>query len=77
MRFSGAGMRTSSKHLGGGVPGVFFRDFFVQAENLGDLPADAVHRVERGHGFLENHADLAAADFAACRESLARTRSGL
>jgi hypothetical protein len=53
-----------AEHFDGGVPGVAFGDFLVEPEDLGDLAADAVHRVEGGHRFLENHADLAAADLA-------------
>ena len=52
------------EHLGGGVPGVFFRELLVDPEDFGNLAADAVHRIERGHRLLENHADFRAADFA-------------
>ena len=39
------------------------RDYLaVQQHALGDLPADAVHRVQRGHRVLEHHRDLRAAD---------------
>ena len=55
------------EHLGGRVPGVLFREILVQVENLRHLTSDAMHRVERGHRLLENHADLAAADFANLR----------
>ncbi len=34
----------------------------VQLHALGDLPADAQHRVERGHRLLEDHRDAVAAD---------------
>ena len=36
----------------------------MDAENLCDLVADGLERVERGHRFLEDHADLAPADAA-------------
>jgi hypothetical protein len=34
----------------------------VDAQRLGDLPADGVERVERGHRLLEDHGNLRAAD---------------
>ena len=36
----------------------------VAAQDLGDLLADRVDRVERGHRFLENHRNVIAADIA-------------
>ena len=53
----------------------------VQLEHLGDLVADRVERVQRGHRLLEDHRDLAAADAAHLRarvlgEQVARRRSG-
>ena len=33
----------------------------MRQNRRGKLPADAEHGIERGHGFLEHHADLAAA----------------
>ena len=36
---------------------------FVQQENLGELPADAVERIERGHRLLEDHPDPGAPHF--------------
>jgi hypothetical protein len=32
------------------------------AQRLGYLPADAVYRVQGGHGFLKNHSNPVAAD---------------
>ena len=37
-------------------------DALVGAHRLGDLVADGVHRVQRGHRLLEDHRDLVAAD---------------
>jgi hypothetical protein len=34
----------------------------VQQEDLAQLPADGVHRIQRGHRLLEDHADAGAAD---------------
>jgi hypothetical protein len=34
----------------------------VEAQRLADLPTDAEHRIERRHGFLEDHRNLVAAD---------------
>ena len=36
----------------------------VDLQGLGDLPADGQHRVQRGHGLLEDHGDLAPPDAA-------------
>ena len=36
----------------------------MQGHRFGQLPADGVDRIERGHGLLENHADLATAQAA-------------
>ena len=44
------------------VPGLFFGAARVEEEDLAELAADAVHRVQCGHGLLENHADIAAPD---------------
>ncbi|MFX7902587.1 hypothetical protein ABTK34_19155, partial [Acinetobacter baumannii] len=33
----------------------------MHLQNLGDLPADGQHRVERRHRFLEDHCDIATA----------------
>src|SRR5580658_831438 len=40
---------------------------FVGSDGFFDLCAYAHHRIERGHGLLKNHGDLAAADFADLR----------
>ena len=39
----------------------------VEPDGLADLAADRKHRIERGHGFLENHGDVAAPDLAHLR----------
>ena len=36
----------------------------VRLDRLGQVFDDALHRVERGHRILENHADLSAAQLA-------------
>jgi hypothetical protein len=40
------------------------RQGLFQLQNLGDLLADGHERIERRHGFLEHHGDLAAANAA-------------
>ena len=42
----------------------------MQVDHLGDLIADAVDRVEGGHGVLEHHGDFLAADLAHLRLAL-------
>ncbi len=54
-------------HLGQGGDGAFARLGLahlraVQAQGLDDLVADGEHRVQRGHGLLEDHGDAAAAN---------------
>ena len=46
------------------VAGLRLGAALVRADLLGDLPADPVDRVERGHRVLEDHRDLCAADLA-------------
>ncbi len=48
----------------GAFPRLVLRDGFVLAYDFHDLHADREHRVQRCHGLLKNHADLAAADLA-------------
>ena len=43
------------------------RQALVQAQRLDDLRAHGMHRIERGHRFLEDHRDLAAPDRAQLR----------
>ena len=38
--------------------GLAFRDVAMCTDHLGDLDADAIHGVERGHRVLEHHRDL-------------------
>ena len=52
------------EQLDGPLPGFFLADALVQDEGLHHLTADGEDRVERGHGLLEDHADLFAADAA-------------
>ena len=44
------------------------RQALVQAQRLDDLRAHGMHRIERGHRFLEDHRDLAAPDRAQLRQ---------
>ena len=48
----------------------------VRAQRLGDLLADRVDRVERGHRLLEHHADLARADLVHLRRRRAGSGRG-
>ena len=68
-RMPGSGMPTCSSRptarAGGGAPA----DGLVGEQGFGDLVADPVHRVQRGHRLLEDHGDLAAADCGACAAS--------
>ena len=36
----------------------------MDSKDFRNLPADAVDGIQRGHGFLENHADFSASHFA-------------
>ena len=45
-------------------PGGRLREAAMQPERLGDLRADAMQRVERGHRLLEDHRDAVAANLA-------------
>ncbi len=49
------------RHL---VADLFDRDQAVQAHRFADVRAGGVDRRQRAHRLLEDHADLAAADFA-------------
>jgi hypothetical protein len=40
------------------------RKALVPSQRLGDLAADRVHRIERRHRLLKDHADAVAAQFA-------------
>src|SRR3546814_17519585 len=40
------------------------RQMLMLAQRFRNLPAYVVHRVERGHGFLENHGNLTATQLA-------------
>jgi hypothetical protein len=52
------------EHLNGAGFGVLCRETFVKPQRLADLAANGQHRVEAGHGLLEDHADVLAADVA-------------
>ena len=51
-----------AQHLYGPLSGLFFGDVLVQPDRFADLAADGVDRAKGSHRFLEDHADLAAAD---------------
>ena len=59
---AGFGDADMGQQLGGAGGGGAGGEAFMGAQALGDLAADAVHRVQRGHRFLENHAHGAAAE---------------
>ena len=63
MRAVGAGDAHLAQQVDGAVLRLGLRHFLVGADGLHDLVAHAVHRVERGHGLLEDHGDLLAPDF--------------
>src|SRR5438876_4639217 len=50
------------QHLDGLVHGVAAAEALVQPDGLRDLLADGEDRIQRGHGLLEDHRDLFAAD---------------
>ena len=54
------------QHVASDVHGLLLVDLAMQQHGLGDLVADAMHGREGGHRFLEDHADLPAADFEQC-----------
>ena len=58
----GIGDLHQPEHLHGLVLRLPPRDLLVEADGLGNLVADGEHRVQRGHGLLEHHGDLVAAD---------------
>ena len=51
-----------AQHVDGALPDERRRDVPMRLDRLADLPADAHHRIERGGGILEDHADLVAAN---------------
>ncbi len=57
----GVGDAHQFKQLDGPVVGLFGRHRIVAAQRFGLMPPHAEHRIERGHGVLEDHSDLAAA----------------
>ena len=52
------------EHFDGVTIGLFFAVSEVQPGNLHQLFRDPHERIERGHGILKDHRDLAAANFA-------------
>ena len=63
-RFSGSLMPTSSSSSSARAQASCLFFFGVQADDLHDLVADGVHRVQAGHGVLEDDGDFVAADLA-------------
>ena len=53
-----------AEQLDGAVPGLLLPHLLVGEDGLGDLVADAVHRMQAGKGILEDHRHVAAADMA-------------
>ncbi len=60
----GAGDAHLAQQVDGTVLRLGLRHLLVGADGLHDLVAHAVHRVERGHGLLEDHRHVVAAQFA-------------
>ena len=50
------------QHLHGLIHGLLFIHILVQGDDFGDLITDSHQGVQRGHGILEDHRDLLAAD---------------
>ena len=63
-RRSGFGNAHAPQQLDRARPRVAAPEALVQDQRLGDLPADAHDRIERGHRLLEHHRDGVAADAA-------------
>ena len=55
-------MPTSVERLDRPVPGLLALDLLVELDLLGDLVADAEHRVQARQRLLEDHRDVVAAD---------------
>ncbi len=55
--FFGSGDLDFLEHFDGSLHAFAFGAFLMQNEHLGNLIADAIHRVQGGHGFLKNHGD--------------------
>jgi hypothetical protein len=66
------GQADQAQHLDGPLPGGGLADPPVQADALGHLPADGVHRVERGHRVLEDHGRPGPADALPLRRGAAQ-----
>ena len=64
IRSSGEGMPTERSSSTAVAVGLLAVHVQVEPERLGDLPADPLDRVERGHRVLEDHAQLRAPDLA-------------
>ena len=61
-RSLGGGDADRAEQLDGGGVGLLSVHVDVEAEGLGDLPADPLDRVEGGHRVLEDHAQLGTPD---------------
>ena len=57
-----AGYSHEFQHVAGAFQGVGFGAFAVQFHHFGDLFDDGNHGIQRGHGILKDHGDLAAAN---------------
>ena len=60
----GVGDADRAKQFDGAGASVGFRREAVHDQRLGDVGADAHHRIERGHRFLKDETDSGAADLA-------------
>ncbi len=62
--FVDALFRRGNSHPGKGLPGLLqtdlFGELFMEVKDFSDLLSDGVHRIEGGHGFLEDHAHFRA-----------------
>ena len=64
-----------AEQLDGAAPRLRLRDVGVRLDGLGDLVADAVHRVQAGERVLEDHRDVAAADLLQLARGFSASRS--
>ncbi len=60
--FGGLGDSAAVEQGNGLLSGLLPLQALVEQQRLHELIADAVHRVERGHGFLKDHGDAVAPD---------------
>ena len=64
-----AGDADQLQHFHGALDGLVLADIFMQADTFGDLLAHAHDRVQAGHGVLEDHGDVLAADLLKLRRA--------